>query len=176
MKTDKKTKTLLWVSGALTALICIVMNFVLIPMIEKNTEGIRCFDMQSLGYSYETAQRFLALIGEQGRNVYLHVQLPLDFVYPVAYTAFFMLALKKLGGKAWTLLFPAALAVCDYTENVCSIIMLKNMTVTEGLAKFAGTVTMLKSGLMTLTFILLAVFLVIWIVKKKSIARTSAEN
>jgi hypothetical protein len=41
------------------------------------------------------------------------------------------------------------------------------MTVTEGLAKFASAVTMLKSGLMTLTFLLLAVFFVIWIVKRK---------
>ena len=167
MPKDKTTKTLLWVSGALTAAICLVMNLVLIPMIEAGTNGIRCFDMQSTGYTYETAKEFLALLGDNGRSVYLHWQLPLDFFYPVAYTAFFMPALKKLSGKTWPLTVPGALAAFDYAENVCSIIMLKNMDVTEGLAKLASTFTVIKSGLMTLTFILLAVFFVIWLVKKK---------
>ena len=167
MKTANKTKTLLWVSGALTAVICLVMNLVLIPMIEAGTNGIRCFDMQSTGYTYETAKEFLALIGNNGRSVYLHWQLPLDFFYPVAYTAFFMLALKKLSGKAWPLIVPGALAAFDYAENVCSIIMLKNMSVTESMAKLASTFTVIKSGLMTITFILLAVFLIIWIIKKR---------
>ena len=129
MEKSKKIKTLLWVSGALTAGICLVMNFVLIPMIEAGTNGIRCFDMQSTGYTYETAKQFLALIGNNGRSVYLHWQLPLDFFYPVAYTAFFMTALKALSGKAWPLIVPGALAAFDYAENVCSIIMLKNMDV-----------------------------------------------
>ena len=167
MEKSKKIKTLLWVSGALTAGICLIMNLVLIPMIESGTNGIRCFDMQSTGYTYETAKQFLALIGNNGRSVYLNWQLPLDFFYPVAYTAFFMLALKKLSGKTWPLIVPGALAAFDYAENICSIIMLKNMDVTEGMAKLASTFTVAKSALMTLTFILLAVFFVIWLVKKR---------
>ena len=168
MQTNKKIKTLLWLSGGLTALICIVMNLVLIPIIEKNTEGLRCFDMNSLGYTFDQAKQFLSLVGEQGRNVYLHIQLPLDFFYPVAYTAFFMLALRALRGKNTPLFaLPAALAVCDCTENVCSIIMLKKMEATPALAGFASAVTVLKSALMTATFILLAVLLIVWIVKRK---------
>ena len=58
--TNKKIKTLLWLSGGLTALICIVMNFVLIPIIEKHTEGLRCFDMNSFGYTFDQANRFLS--------------------------------------------------------------------------------------------------------------------
>ena len=167
MKTSKQIKILLWTSGVLTAAICIVMNTVLIPMIEASTEGIRCFDMQSTGYTYETAKRFLELLSEQGRSTYLHVQLPLDFLYPVAYTAFFMAALKVLSGKAWPLIVPGALAACDVAENVCSILMLRAMDVTPGLAAFASAVTVAKSALMTLTFVLLAVFLIIWLVRKK---------
>ena len=163
----KTSKTLLWVSGALTAAICLVMNLVLIPMIEAGANGIRCFDMQSTGYTYETAKQFLSLIGNNGRSVYLHWQLPLDFVYPVAYTAFFMLALKKLSGRNWPLIVPGALAAFDYAENVCSVIMLKEMDVTEGLAKLASAFTVVKSGLMIVTFVLLAVFFILWIFKKK---------
>ena len=167
MKQKNKTKTLLWISGILTAAICAAMNFVLIPIIETNTEGLRCFDMNSFGYTFEEAKRFLSLLDERGRNVYLHIQLPLDFLYPVAYTAFFMLALKKLSGKNAPLLLPGALAAADYTENICSIRMLRAMDVTEGLAKFASAVTVLKSALMTLTFLLLAVCLILRLVRRK---------
>ena len=167
MKNTDKTKTLLWISGILTVAICAVMNLVLIPIIEANTEGLRCFDMNSTGYTYEQAKQFLSLLDEKGRDIYLHIQLPLDFFYPVAYTAFFMLALKKLSGKTLPLVIPGALAIADYIENICSIRMLRAMDVTEGMAKFASTVTVIKSALMTLTFILLAVFLIVWLVKRK---------
>ena len=108
----KNQKTLLWISGGLTAAICLEMNLVLIPMIEKNTAGLRCFDMNSFGYTFEQAKQFLSLLDNDARNIYLHVQLPLDFCYPVAYTAFFMLAITALRGKASPLLaLPGALAV-----------------------------------------------------------------
>ncbi len=168
MKNAKKLKTALIVSGVLTAAICGVMNFYLIPLIEQTTEGLRCFDMNSTGYTLEQAQRFLALLGERGRNIYLHAQLPLDLFYPVAYTAFFVSAIYALRGKASALFaLPAALALCDYTENVCSIIMLRAMEVSAGLARFASTVTVLKSALMAAVFLLLAVLFIRWLIKRK---------
>jgi hypothetical protein len=164
----KNQKTLLWISGGLTAAICLVMNLVLIPMIEKNTAGLRCFDMNSFGYTFEQAKQFLTLLDGDARNLYLHVQLPLDFIYPVAYTAFFMLAITALRGKASPLLaLPGALAVSDYIENVCSIKMLREMDVTPELAKFASAVTVTKSLLMDLVFVLLAVLFIMWLVKRK---------
>ena len=168
----KNQKTLLWISGGLTAAICLVMNFILIPMIEKSTAGLRCFDMNSFGYTFDQAKQFLTLLSENGRSIYLHVQLPLDFIYPVAYTAFFMLALTALRGKASPLLaLPGALAVSDYIENVCSIKMLRAMDVTPELAKFASAVTVTKSVLMDLVFVLLAALLIVWLIKRKKKAR-----
>lgn len=168
MKNGKSLKTALIVSGAVTALICGVMNLWLLPAIEATTEGLRCFDMNSFGYTAGQAQRFLSLLSERGRDLYLRVQLPLDFIYPIAYGAFFMLAIRALKGKrsAWFAL-PAALAAADYTENVCSVIMLQKMEAAPALARFASAVTVLKSGLMAAAFLLLAVLLVIWLVKKK---------
>ena len=91
----KNQKTLLWISGGLTAAICLVMNLALIPMIEKNTAGLRCFDMNSFGYTFEQAKQFLTLLDDHARSIYLHVQLPLDFFYPVAYTAFWLTSLYR---------------------------------------------------------------------------------
>ena len=164
----KNQKTLLWISGGLTAAICLVMNLVLIPMIEKNTAGLRCFDMNSFGYTFEQAKQFLSLLDNDARNIYLHVQLPLDFFYPVAYTAFFMLAITALRGKASALLaLPGALAVSDYIENICTIKMLRAMDVTPELAKFASAVTVTKSLLMDAVFLLLIVLFIMWLVKRK---------
>ena len=168
MAANKKRTALLIVSGALTAIICVVMNFILIPIIEETTEGLRCFDMNSMGYTFDQAKQFLSLLSERGRDVYLHIQLPLDFFYPVAYTAFFMLAITALRGKPTPLLaLPAALAASDYIENICSIKMLRAMDVTPALAGFASAVTVVKSALMTATFILLAVLLIVWLVKRR---------
>ena len=168
MEKTQRTRLILIVSGALTAVICLVMNLWLIPEIEKTTEGLRCFDMNSFGYTHEQAQRFLSLLGERGRELYLHVQLPLDFVYPTAYTAFFVTAIALLRKKKTPLwLLPAALAAFDVVENTCSIIMLKNMSVSPALAGFASTVTVIKSILMTAVFVLLGVLFVLWLTGRK---------
>ena len=175
MKMTKTKKTLLWVSGALTLGICLVMNLWLIPRIERSTGGVRCFDMQSFGYTWETAKAFLSSLDAGGRAVYLYRQLPLDFVYPAAYTLFFSLAMCALRGRVtpWIAL-PLALCAADVTENVCTIVMLRAMDVSPALAGFASAVTLVKSLLMYLTFVLLAVFLVLWLRSRKK-AKTKAE-
>lgn len=172
MRSVKKSTLLLIVSGVLTAGICLVMNLWLMPAIERTTEGMRCFDMNSFGYTFEQAQRFLMLLDERGRDLYLHAQLPLDFVYPVAYTAFFVTAVCRLSGRATPLIaVPAALAVFDYAENVCSVIMLRSMQPTQKLAAFASAVTVTKSALMTVTFVMLAVMLIKRLVEKRKAKR-----
>lgn len=161
-------KTLTIISGALTGIICLIMNFVLMPQIELTTEGLKCFDMNPAGYSYETAIKFLSLLNEHGRNVYLHFQLPLDFVYPVVYTLFFILMLLWLtnGKKAFSVI-PAALMLCDCGENISVIKMLTAQTPSEALVKAASAFTVSKSVLMYLCFALIIVFAVIKAVKSR---------
>lgn len=165
---EKASKILLWISGAGTALICLIMNFILIPEIESSTNGIRCFDM-NFAYSYETAKKFLSLLSQEGRNVYLNVQLPLDFIYPIFYCVFFSLLIIKLCGKISFCTFPLLLAVLDYAENVCTIIMLKAETLSPAIVSFASKITTLKTillYLLILNFIILIIKRII--VKKKS--------
>ena len=155
------------VSGVLTGAICLVMNLWLMPAIERTTEGIRCFDM-NFGYDFETAKRFLSLLDERGRDLYLHAQLPLDFFYPVCYTVFFlcMFAILWQGAK-WLAALPACLAVLDYTENVLTIVMLKSQTLSKPLATAASAVTSAKTILMYLIFALLIAGLIRYLVQKK---------
>lgn len=155
------------ISGALAVVICAVMNCYLIPQIEASTQGIRCFDMNATGYTFEQAQRFLTLLSDEGRDVYLHSQLPLDFVYPVAYGVFFVLLIAALCGKfSVVCFFPILLAVCDYCENICTIQMLRAESLSQSLASFASFMTVCKSALMYVTFAVIVLLMILKIRKK----------
>lgn len=172
MNKEKVTKTALIISGALTLIICGVMNFYLIPLIESTTQGVRMFDMNSFGYSFETAQKFISLLSAEGLKTFLNIQLPLDFFYPVAYTVFFTLALKKLSTKKLLLVFPLGLMLCDYAENIMSEIMLRG-GLSQSLACAASTVTVCKSILMDITILLVLVFFAIWLLKRRKQKKTA---
>lgn len=157
----KKRNIILIVSGFFTLLIMAVMNILLIPSIEAGTEGMRFFDMNSFGYSYESAETFLTTLSAQGKETALNIQLPLDFVYPVVYTLFFILLMRTLSKKRTVFeAIPAILFVSDYTENICTEIMLRGDHLSSGLAGFASTVTIIKSMLMYITFLVLIIMLI----------------
>ena len=169
MKMKKWVFALLIVSAVLTLGICAVMNLKLIPAIEADAAGLRVPDMR-FGYSKDALAAFFAALGETGRDVYLHRQLPLDFFYPVAYAAFFATAFLTLGGEAlrkkWPFVaVPVLLAVFDYGENLCTLRFLK-AGVTE-LASFASLCTQSKTLLMYVCFILLIVLFVLFLLRRK---------
>jgi hypothetical protein len=152
------------VSGIGTAVIGVIMNLFLIPAIESNTGGIRCFDMNP-GYDYETAKAFLELTGERGKELYLGYQLPLDFVYPVFYTVLFISLLVLLIGKKSALIaLPCTLAVFDYAENILTEIMLRSESLSLTTVKIASAVTLIKTVLMYLVFLILFILIIKWVV------------
>lgn len=164
---SKGGKTALVVSGVLTALICAVMNLVLIPRIESTTEGIRCFDM-NFGYDFETAKRFLALLSQEGRDTYLHIQLPLDFVYPLVYTVFFVSLLTWLTKRVLPLsVLPLLLMGFDDAENIATIMMLRSAELSPALAAFGSAVTSVKTLLMYAVFFVIIVCILYRLMKRK---------
>lgn len=167
MKTKRNEKILLIIFGLLTVIICAVMNLILIPQIEKCTNGMHIFDMSVWGYSFEEAQEFVLLLNSQCKAIYLTKQLPLDFFYPVCYGCFFMLSFKKLCNKRIVpFVFPALLMAFDYGENICSIIMIKT-NFSAAIAAIARVCTASKTVLMYGIFAALIVMLICWIFNKK---------
>ncbi|NMS52567.1 hypothetical protein HKB18_01865, partial [Vibrio parahaemolyticus] len=55
-----------------------VMLIYSIPKLMQYTGGLPLFDMSPLGYSYPDALALLAALGEEGRSVYVSIQLVLD--------------------------------------------------------------------------------------------------
>ena len=169
----KADTVLLIVFGIITAVICAVMNLYLIPHIEASTDGMKCFDMSVLGYSYEEAKTFVGSLSSESLGVYLNRQLPLDFVYPIAYCVFFSLCILKMTKRKWLVCLPVVLAVFDYTENICSIIMLKNADFSQEIATLARCATTAKTLLMYAVFIVIIVLLIIFVVNKKKANKTN---
>ncbi|MGN0467390.1 MAG: hypothetical protein ACI4GY_01535 [Acutalibacteraceae bacterium] len=169
MKNKKAQNIILICSGVLTMIICIVMNFIFIPKIESSTGDLRIFDM-TFGYTYQQAKLFVSLLLPQGRDVYLHKQLPLDFIYPIVYSAFFISVLLKLKVKNKALFaLPVLLFISDYCENILSIIMLTH-SFSEVLSTFACAVTIFKTITMYLIFVIIIILIILRLVKRKQSA------
>lgn len=165
---SKNGKAALIISGALTAVISLVMNVILIPEIEASTNGIRCFDM-NFAYSFETAKSFLSYLSQSSRSLYLNAQLPLDFIYPLAYCLFFTLLIIRLTKRLNVLAaFPLLLAVFDYAENITTIIILKSAELTAPLARLGSAFTSVKTILMYSVFIEIFICLIFYLKNKKA--------
>lgn len=165
----KKRTVLLIATGVLTAAICLIMNTVYIPQIEAAAQGLKCFDMR-FGYSVEEARQFLTALAQEGKEVYLTKQLPLDCVYPLVYASFFALLFRALYGKKTALVFlPVLLAAADYVENVSVLLMLRHNPVylSDVQVKIASGATIVKTVLMYLCFLLIVVLLIAYLVRRK---------
>ena len=165
----KKRTVLLIITGILTAGICLVMNMSFIPQIESAAQGMKCFDMR-FGYTIEEARQFLTALSKEGRNLYLTRQLPLDFVYPLAYGLFFATLFTALNGKKTLLnLLPVLLAGADYIENISILLMLRHDStyLTDMQVRISSGATIVKTVLMYLCFLLIIILLIRWIIRKK---------
>ena len=164
----KPYRAALLVSGALTLGICAVMNLALIPTIETAAGGLRCFDMR-FGYSFDEALAFLSALTPEGRGIYLWRQLPLDLLYPLAYGAFFLLAISGLQKRKTPLLAcPVLLAAADYAENACVFLMLRGDAPSKALVAAGSAATVAKTLLMYLCFLLLLVLLLRAVIKRRT--------
>lgn len=160
-----QTVIILWVLTLLTY-VCMVLGT--LADIQR-IAGEPAFDMRPFGYSYESAGNFLEALGEQGRNIYLMRQIPLDILYPA------LLALSSAGALLWlsrtfgrtarfyraaaAVAFVAALA--DYVENVLIVWMLNaGADLSPSLVSAASMATVAKSTLSTIVFTALLVALV----------------
>ena len=117
------------------------------PVIQANLGELQMFDMMKNGYDVSIAERILAVMGEEGRNLYLHVQMPIDFVYPVLMAVVYYLVLVKTSTtfRYSYYVFPMLLILCDWMENVCIIWMLSGHEVTSGLVAFCNVCTRTKA-------------------------------
>ncbi len=148
-------------------LVYILMVFGSLADIERIT-GLRAFDLRPNGYSYADALALISALGEEGRRVYLTMQIPLDTVYPA------LLAISSASSLYWlsqsfgstarwyraiaAVAFLAAIA--DYAENGLIVCMLNaGLEVSEALVTAASLASVSKSVFSTIVFTTLLIAL-----------------
>jgi hypothetical protein len=157
--------------------------FYSIPKVVMSAPEMKLFDVSPSGYTTQYAISLLKAIGPEGRELYLSLQLPLDFIYPglfmISYPLLFAWLLRKnyaLESKLYYALYiPILAGLFDYAENVFIIMMLKAYpALGSGLVTAASLATISKSILTSVFFTLLSLVIIqlIWksIFKKTGIA------
>ncbi|MBU0729414.1 MAG: hypothetical protein KKE17_12865 [Proteobacteria bacterium] len=174
-----------WSSGKIvlglfiaTMVVYLTMLLYTIPAVERFAQGKALFDLSPFGYSHEYALSLLETLGKDGRSLYLHLQLPLDFIYPGLFAISHSLLLTWIFNKGYAadskIFYFAAIPFLggffDYLENICIIVMIKSYpNVPHELVNVSSTFTLLKSVFTTTFFILLFMGLFKIIMKRPTI-------
>ncbi|HIB47107.1 MAG TPA: hypothetical protein EYN07_08500 [Flavobacteriaceae bacterium] len=164
----------------LTNLVYLFMLLVTIPKTMGFANGMKLLDMLPMGYSHDYANKLFNTLGEDGREIYLTNQIPVDMIYPLLFgltysllLAYFLKKLNKLKSPLTYLsLLPIIAGIADYLENIGIITMLKSYPdLAETTVIVTNTFSVIKSTTTSIFFIVLAVILVVLgirSVKKKS--------
>jgi len=148
----------------LTMTIYLLMLLYSIPLVERYAPNTALFDLSPSGYSYQHAVSLLEELGNEGRQIYLSRQLPLDFIYPGLFAISYTLLLIWLYSKSvkdtskifYLAFIPALGGLFDYLENIYIIRMINAFPdLPARLVQVASTFTLLKSIFTTVFFFLL---------------------
>lgn len=155
-------------------LVYVLMLAFTIPKTAAYAGGMKLLDMMPGGYDFDYVQQLFTALGEQGRHTYLHVQLPLDMVYPllfaISYCLLLAYLLKKLHKQnSWFILgcyLPLVAGLADYLENFGIITLLKQFpNITSQYVQITSLFSVLKSSATTLYFVWLMVVLIMLLIQ-----------
>jgi len=148
----------------ITMSVYLLMLLYSIPLVESYAPDTALFDLSPSGYSYQHAVSLLEELGNEGRQIYLSRQLPLDFIYPGLFAVSYTLMLIWLFSKSvrdtsrifYLAFIPALGGLFDYLENIYIIRMINSFPdLSAGLVQIASAFTLLKSIFTTIFFLLL---------------------
>ena len=154
----------------LTNLVYAFMLFVTIPKTIAYSGGMKLLDMMPQGYDSKYVNELFNKLGEEGREVYLFNQIPVDMIYPFLFgmtysllIAYFLKKLDKLNTPFFYLcLVPIIAGIADYLENFGIITMLNDfpdLSMTQ--VNVTNIFTLIKSLSTTLFFLILIVIIII---------------
>lgn len=158
----------------LTNVLFLIMTKVTIPKVSNYAGGMELPDLMPEGYTFEYIKTLFTMLGQEGRNAYLSYQIPLDMVYPglfaITYSliiAFFMNKLRIFEwGLFYAVLFPILGGFFDYCENLGFINMLASFPdMSHIVAGISNVCSILKSTFSTITFAVVIILLVVYVVK-----------
>ncbi|WP_413112565.1 hypothetical protein [Thaumasiovibrio sp. DFM-14] len=153
----------------------LIMVIYSIPMLMQHSGGIPIFDMSPLGYSYQDAMALLTALGEEGREVYVSLQLTLDIFYPILFALCYfslfqwLIIVGRLSHRIWRYItvIPIFVCVLDYVENIFIWLMIRDYpTLSESLVTTSSTFTLAKSVSTMVYFIVLTLMIIFLIARR----------
>ena len=154
----------------LTNIVYVFMLFVTIPKTMGFSNGMKLLDMLPTGYNRDYVNELFRTLGENGREIYLTNQIPVDMIYPLLFgltysllLAYFLKKLNKLKSPfTYLCLLPIIAGIADYLENIGIITMLKSYpNFTENTVNATNTFSVVKSTSTSIFFIAIIIILII---------------
>jgi hypothetical protein len=151
------------------------MIFYTIPAVTAFAPDFPLFDLLPMGYSFNYANELLSSLDIEGRNLYLSMQLPLDFFYPglfiITYSLLLVWLFRKIGYENYKMYYfimiPFLAGIFDYIENIFIIIMINSFPdLSINVVKLANISTIFKSIFTSIFFILLIIVFIIFLKQK----------
>ncbi|MEJ2108693.1 MAG: hypothetical protein P8Z37_02045 [Acidobacteriota bacterium] len=158
-----------------TLAVYLIMLLHTIPSVVQQAPELKLFDMSPYGYTTDYAEKLLTGMGPAGREDYLHLQLPIDFVYPglfaITYTMMLIWLFKKTfdaESKIFLMAFiPAVAGFFDYMENLGVMGMLHSYpTVDPDVVHMASAFSVAKSAFTVAFYLLLLYGLLRFLLKR----------
>ncbi|MFT5435533.1 MAG: hypothetical protein ACI840_000166 [Ulvibacter sp.] len=153
----------------LTNVVYLFMLFVTISKTMGFSNGMKLLDMLPSGYNRDYVNLLFRTLGENGREIYLTNQLPVDMIYPLLFgltysllLAYFLKKLNKLKSPfTYLCLLPIIAGISDYLENIGIITMLNSYPdLTETTVNATNTFSIIKSTSTSIFFITLIIILI----------------
>ena len=153
----------------LTNVVYIFMLTVTIPRTMNFSNGIKLLDMMPTGYDLNYVNELFSALGENGRQIYLRNQIPVDMIYPLLFAlsyalllAYFLKKLNKLKVPfTYLCLLPVLTGIADYLENFGIINLLNNYPdLSDTAVQATSTFSLIKSISTSAFFVVLIVILI----------------
>lgn len=156
-------------TGIIGAAIYWIMITVTLAQIQT-VSGHMPFDMRPAGYGPQDAIAILEGLGAEGRQYYLHCQIPLDTLYPALLAATLIFAMRWFGTRISNdrlvrvgIILSGGAALCDYAENLGIVAMIRSWPdLSDALVYASSAASVSKSVLTTLAFLCLMLILFLW--------------
>jgi hypothetical protein len=158
----------LWITGLAALALFVVLGVIDEQLKDTGGPGIVPFEVE---FTSENARATLAEWGEEGRGD-AKLSLWLDYLFLVAYGAFFALAVRALvealGWRRWRFLaaFPIVAAVADAIENA-NLLLTIGQDGDQPFPLLAGVFACVKFALLTPAQLFVLVGFVVWLVRRR---------
>jgi hypothetical protein len=161
----------------ITTVVYLVIVLYSIPEVVKLAPEMKLFDMSPGGYDAIYAEELLRSIGQTGREIYITLQLPIDFVYPGLFAITYSLMLVWLFGKRidkksklyLLAMVPIFAGLFDYFENFGIILMLRSFPTVDPTVVLISSFFSIAKSVFTVVFYILLLFgLLLLLVKRKT--------